>query len=436
MDNLQLLQNIDDLQYESEINVLAAIGECYQKAINMLFDDNCDIKYIQETFNIYQESNVVNSIKELFNKVINFFKSVFDKLNSYIKRSMMSKENIYTANMLMIYGTILETKPSPSVQQEAAVMTTKALRKESDKRKASFEKEQNKIQKEVDRNNKKIETRLHKYGRTTFNDRPLRDEEVKEIAQAVVDTAAKRGDLEKIMSDIEHSEEYIKSSILSKFSQKLVLNHNLAKLYRDSKIDFKKEHHRIMKMKKAADKINTIEPGSDKEKELEMDLKLINDFANSLGQALDSVARTNEWTPQKLYDTIYGGGYAHRAGSLLKSSAKTIFGMVKNAPEILKYNAEFNSYMYDMHHAYMDAYEKNKEIRKEMDIHMNKLIGIINFVVLDNIKEETYGRKDCPWNSRVDAIGDPAAFAQAGPFTMAFKILQYVITGDNGMFFN
>jgi hypothetical protein len=79
-------------------------------------------------------------------------------------------------------------------------------------------------------------------------------------------------------------------------------------------------------------------------------------------------------------------------------------------------DAEFDNYYHD------DINE-----RKKYGVKLNKTMGVLKFVGLDNLKEETYRWTDDPFNSQSYGEGNGTTFIAGGPISVVFTIVCVMV---------
>ena len=100
-----ILNYIDEVTFRSEIDVLIAVCESYEKALAIISNEDYSETIIQESFSIYMEDGEEGfSIKALFKKVILFFKNVCAKIKGLFQRciSVNKQKYIQSYNTLLI----------------------------------------------------------------------------------------------------------------------------------------------------------------------------------------------------------------------------------------------------------------------------------------------------------------------------------------------
>ena len=419
--NQIILEYVEDARVESEIDVLLAIGEGYSKILTIANENGFEnLDTIMESFGIFMESDsssddnssgnkTTSSIKALFTKIINFIKEAFRKISGVFKRRFVdNKKNIYLAgNVLRIMDALEKVeqpnKPNPvneydssdifsdeDIYQEGLFKPSKAKR-EADKTAMAFRLKRT-YAKEM--NLKKLKTAIKSFKKDTW---PQFDEGVIRNAAMLLEMSNSLG---KIRSKMD---EMTKPGYLSKLGSR-------ANAEEDKKVQ-KNIDRQISKN------------GIDK---VEQDLKLIENFAETFGKALNYISKRDNFSVANCKRIVYGG---HPIKQGLASTADCLFGIFNRTSKILPDINKYGELLYDAHETLSDYVKKDERIRNTMNIKMNKVINKLMFV-LDAIKEETYGWEDDPFNKQSYGSFNIFTLNAGGPFTIAYKLIMTALTKD------
>ena len=407
----EILNEIDSNNNESEIAVMMAICESYTKLANI----------ISNTDHIVQESsdNTHNSIKDFISKIYNFCKSVINKITNYFKKILNKKKELtYVVNSLRILEYI-KTMKRDKVTQEAFLNSKDNERNEALKRVNDKKKVAKSINKDIKRNEKKVAKDIKK----TFNKNNLYYDlsvnDIKEIVNHVTSdmTDDEFDKLKKLINDTEIKMNDVSPKFKKKLKQIIDMSDYIDhtnKTLANVKTDF-----------------NIAKKGAQNPQKVEHDLGVLKNVAESFGKTLNDMSNTAIFDFDNIKNIAYGG---HPIKSSLGAVANWIAGCLKNIPELLKNATEYERRLYDTHHIMTDYFENDIEQRKELGIKTNKMLsGTI--MLLDNIKEETYGwQDDVFYNLQSYGQGNGMTLMLGGPFTTLFKAINYLLTKDPGVF--
>ena len=417
--NHSLLFDIDRMIDISETEVMIAICESYQKIMNMFVNSDNESIILESCLIMESEDNGnKSSIKNILTRIFDFFKKVVNKIANHFKKILdKKKEIIYVTNCLRIVEC-LKFMNKPSMTQEAFVddkERKEALKRMNEKKKiakAVHKDLSNRNEKDVAKNIKKTFNKNNLYYDLSVND-------IRSIVSAATSdlTDEEFNKLKKLINDTEIG----MNEVNPKYEKKLKQILGMSK--------YMNESNKVMVSMRAD---FNIKRQSDKDKaKVEKDLNVLKAMSESLGKTLNDISNTSVFEFDNIKNIVYGG---HTVRSSIGAVANWLAGCLKNIPELLKNASEYERTLYDTHHDMTDYFEQDVKERKELGIKTNKLLAGTMFM-LDNIKEETYGWKDdVIFNNQSYGQGNPVTMIMGGPFTVAFKIVNYLITKDSSVF--
>ena len=522
-----LLEYVDDTIFESEINVLASMAESYQKALKILECVDYDENVIQESFSLYmkdfssdqtpevfQESlfrkktekekeqdavdrqnaeheneiikrmddkekelndrvarndviyyNRKSSIKNLFKRIISFFKSVCTKLSGLIKRcyDINKKKYMITYNMLRVIDELNRVFSSKAFNEYVAgeiddeVFQEALIRKKTEK-----EKEQDEIDKRSAKHEKEIIKRMDDKEKEHNKNIEAYDKEYKKFVRALrikfKPDVFTRTLSRKDISDI------VKTTCLGANKDELVklrravgdiTNGNFEKV--DEKIfetlklvvhtsravgEFKtyKEHNKIRKNVVISDKQKAIAEKNinrDTTAKTLYDIELLEKFADTFGLELNRISGRDHFSAENLKALIYGPNKILTIpATVVTFTASTVFNLLTKAafalsmfnPKIIldgiRYAGEELNHMDDEFSAFSD---NDRELRKEFGIRLNKVMDVVRFGAIDNLAEETYRWGSDPFNALTYGQGNITSTIAAGPFTLFVMLISTIV---------
>lgn len=436
-----ILESIDDLRFQSEIDVLISIGESYQKALDIFMTGDSDQIIVLESVGIFSESTG-SSIVELFNKIFNFFKAAFSRFSNFIKKKFVNREKdlIFNINMLRIMEQL---KTATKVTQEAAsdemdedlyqeglFSSTPSERLARDAQR-HLKDEKKEAQKQLKSQQKMSKVLRKQYKRQDFY-RELSEQEILDVVKQVTANLS-TDEFNKLKNTLINAENQDIKKIEQDTMHNLMFLYNLSEYMGKTKPKLEsigKGYMTDERKSSMKDKVeNNLEKSAQKHgnAKLKEDLKLLQEMADTLGKTLNQMSRRDNFSYDNLKSMVYGG---RPVKSIFGSVANCLFGIIKNGKEILPRLSTYGDILYSAHHQLADYVEKDEETRKEMGLEVNKTIKAVMFI-LDNIKEETYGwDDDFFFNKQSYGNGDIAALSYGGPFTICMGIIMFALTKD------
>ena len=443
--NQIILEYVEDARAESEIDVLLAIGEGYSKILTIANENGFEnLDTIMESFGIFMESDsssddnssgnkTTSSIKALFTKIINFIKEAFRKISGVFKRRFVdNKKNIYLAgNVLRIMDALEKVeqpnRPNPvneydssdifsdeDIYQEGLFKPSKAKR-EADKTAMAF--------------------RLKRTYAKEMNLKELTMSDIKGIVDAVTNNLSKE-EFKKLKTAIKSFKEdtwpQFDEGVIRNAAMLLEMSNSLGKIR--SKMDEMTKPGYLSKLgsRANAEEDKKVQKNIDRQiskngiDKVEQDLKLIENFAETFGKALNYISKRDNFSVANCKRIVYGG---HPIKQGLASTADCLFGIFNRTSKILPDINKYGELLYDAHESLSDYVKKDERIRNTMNIKMNKVINKLMFV-LDAIKEETYGWEDDPFNKQSYGGFNIYTLNAGGPFTIAYKLIMVALTKD------
>ena len=464
--NTGILEYVDDVAFKSEIDVLIAITESYRKALNIIASEDYSDEIIQESFHIYMEDGEAFSIRALFKKIINFFKSICAKLKSIVSRCFDSNKRKYiqTYNALMIVNELgrifsnnivnewLSDEISDEVFQEALFDRKSSQEKEEEeymKGQVAREKEldQNMATKEknLEKNAKLNEAELRKtvasirkqvYCDDKFT-RLLNKQDVERIVK-VACLGASKEELKKLRDAINQIKttgnfEGIDKKMFDTLKMTINVGESFGKMKEVDRHHIKPNIVISNDVKKAADK-NISRDNT--EKTVMHDLSLLEKFADTFGSALNQLAGRDYFSEENLKALMYGpqkiitipataGGFV--LSTVTNLLTKTAYALATFNPKEIYYDiTEFGKRMDAVDEEFNKFADDDTKLRKEYGVKLNKTATALRYGVLDNVKEETYRWEDCPFNTLTYGQGNMTTAIAGGPITLTVILVGMI----------
>ena len=465
-----ILEAVNNATIESEIDVLIAITESYQKVLTILECSDYDESVIQESFSLYMESDdeegKESSIKNLFKRIISFFKSVCSKISDLIQRCFNKNKRYYMAtyNVLMIvdemnrifssktFNEYVSGEIDDEVFQEALFGRTKSEaekeQNEIDKRQKAQEKEinkrMNKEEKENEKNTKAYDKEYKKFIRTLRRKfkpesffRELSRKDIKDIVK-VVCLGCSKNELTKLRNAVNDIAKGNFENVDDNIYETLKLLTYTSK----SVGTFKKhaEHNRMRKNVVISDKqrnaaLNKID--SNTSQKSSFDLALLDKFADTFGVELNRLSGRDHFSAENLKALVYGPNKIFTIpATIVTFTTSTVFNLLTKAAFAL---SMFNPKMIidgirdcgrELDHL-DDEFDKfasdDKILRKELGVRLNRTMDVVRFGAIDNIAEETYRWRNCPFNSLTYGTGNEITTIAGGPITLTVILISTIV---------
>lgn len=438
--NTELFQMIDEVTDQAEINVLIAIGESYSKMLEIA-DAVEDEDVIQE-FAIFMEASKLDGLKNLFIKAANFIKAGFNKITSMIeKRMVKDKRCLIMLGNMMLVANVLDGKPK-KITESYVDNDSDDIYQEGLFKKTENEKKYNELVRAENKREKLFGKSLKKLVNDDIYHRRLSKEEINELVD-ILSTTMKQSDWNKFRDDIVK----VSQSDGGQFAKDTFQNLAFIKYLSN---DLKQ----LKYIREKAEIDRGVENAKEKfgETRVKMDIKLVEEFQNTLGNTFNKIAKTKTFSTHQCMSILYGD---NRFKSLLKTLGQALFDLVEAVPKTIKeVKAESNNIfdfmmrtpnkiiddigaaggqLYNAQHNFKDYMTRDKWSRDEANISLNKTVEGVMFA-LDNLKEETWGyQDDYVFNYQAYSNGNLVALNMGGPITMAVRllfILGHAIAGD------
>ena len=452
-----ILEQVSNVTEEAEIDVLIAIGESYCKYFSMLSVTN-DTELIQESF-IFMEADskggTVDKIKEVFVKLGQYIKAAFSKITGFIQKKFVTyTADIYgTINLLYLSDAIIKANPDEVVTEyevfEEAM--TPAEQKEALKR---FEEKKAAVKQEV-KNEKKTEKAMFKSLKKNYadvvNKRLLTKDDLNDLVKTLRQKISPN-DFRKLQSELKDIQKDKSKEMCEHAARNLAMIDNMY----ENMVKANKAEQEFLEKFNAEHNWKS-EQRSDRD--IEMRLELIDKFANTLGQVLNDMTKSDNFSAANLQKYIYNDKSFSYIGDSLKqilsktpkvvSSAKECFNKATSIANMHQHNKgdigtktiekaaeagkEYGPRLYEAHKKYDDAVFEDNMKRKELGMKANATANGILFA-LNQIKEETYGYTDDSLFNKIaydskNPIAKVAAGYLAGPFTMLKKTILTIVAG-------
>ena len=444
-----ILNYIDEVTFRSEIDVLIAVCESYEKALAIISNEDYSETIIQESFSIYMEDGEEGfSIKALFKKVILFFKNVCAKIKGLFQRciSVNKQKYIQSYNTLLIvdelnkmfssnlFNEYMADEISAEVFQEGLF----SRKSEQEKEEEEYMKGQVAREKELNENVKTNEQALQDFvkqlRRKVFCDdkmtRMLNKRDVENIVK-VTCIGASKDELRKLqnaVTDITKNDNF--QGIDKNAASTLNLITTTGKSFGEANFVKKTRSIDDYTRERAQQKIdsnNTIKA--------EMDIDLLEKFAETFGKGYNHLSGRDYLSAENLKAIIYGGEkFITIPATIGLFTVSTVFNLLTRAISgIINFNptaiykdiTDFGKEM-DRLDAEFDKFSDNDTmLRREYGVKLNKTMQLTRTAVLDNIKEETYRWEDCPFNAR-SYNGDMMSMIAGGPITLVFILTSMI----------
>jgi len=456
-----IIDDIDNAVSSSEIDVLIAIGESYQKLLDMMEYTDLDESIIQETclFMEADDSNTNNdsksSIKAVFNKIIDFIKTAFSKISDIFRKKFIKNKESMTivANMFTIMDSVKHVKqPKPTkesyygdeddeVVQEGLFNKTpqEKLADQARKNIKAENKQKATEEKKLSKEKAKLNKALSKEYKSAIRKRQLTKNDIKAISEHIANvlTPEEFKNLQNAISQFEKgqleriSKDTIKNVLLIDTLSKhlMEINEVADRILKPGYISGHSDNVRYLNKKdmKVVENINKQTEKSSRVK-VEKDLKLMRKFAETLGKELNELSKTDNFSYENLKRMMYGG---NTFGTMLASTANCLWNIGKRAPKLVTDLSKHGEKLYIAHHMLDDYMIEDDALRKELGVELNKTMKILKTVVLDNIKEETYGwQDDEAFNDKSYRDQNLTTLCLGGPITLSFKLIMLAITRD------
>lgn len=451
MNNI-ILEYVDEVTLASEIDVLIAITESYQKALTMLDYVDYDDSIIQESFSIYMENDEPSSIKSLFKKIVTFFKNVCSKLGSIVNRCINANKKKFTAtyNVLCIIDELNRIFSSKVFNEyvddaiDADVFQESLFRKkeEWEKEEEELNKRMNKKEKDLEKNVKQHEQEFNKFIRTMRRKfkpdmftKNLSRKDIQDIVKFIC-VGASKTELTKLrnaVNDITNDNfENVDKQLFDTLSLLTSTSSALGKYKREFNTRLKE--NKIITRKHIDAANEKIKDKYEKDyMKSQYDMALLEKFADTFGKELNKLSGTNTFSFENLKAMIYGPNKIHTVpASLVTFTKSALFNMITKAAFAL---SMFNPKMIidgikqcgddlnKVDDAFAEFAEHDTQLRKEYGIRLNKTMTFLRVGILDNIKEETYRWTDCPFNSMAYGKGNDTALIAGGPITVSVILI-------------
>lgn len=443
---------IDDIMDSSEIDVLISIGESYVKTLDILYNSEFDERIIQESC-MYMEStgsddkssdnkqSIVSYIKNLFSKIFNYVKTAFNKVLNVVKNRFDKNQKYIaaSANIFAIADQIINSSSSYSEGYYEEDCNNDDLFQEGlfktdeEKFANSFTREANKAIKKKNKEEKKtqdqaiktIEKALNKQFSNEIYNRLLTKNEIQNIARKVT-LMVNKDELKILQTELKKMQS---SSDMRNISESTKRNYKLIENLKNADIDANREMQKLYQELTIADKSSR-----HGKLDTEMRVKLVEDFANTMGKTLNKLSNTQHLSEENLKNAIYGNGSLFATvASYFGAVFKRIPEAIKNASHLSTSAADFGKELYESHIDFDDAVFDDEQKRKEYGLRMNNIARTTLFA-LDQIKEETYGWADDKWfNKQSYAKNNIITSYLGGPCTCIMKILNCLWIGPSAL---
>lgn len=445
---------IGELEESSGIDVLISIGESYVKELEIMCNNGFNERYIQESCVFMESDNtdgnnsnnkqsVGSYIKNLFTKVFNYIKSVFNKILNIIKNKFTKNQRYIaaSANVFAIADRIINMSSNYSEEyyddsiddylyQEGLFKTDEekfanAVVKETKKTIKKNEKQQQLKQKEAQKTREQairdIEKALKKQFSNEIYTRLLSTSEINNIAHKV-SVMVSPEELRKLQTELRKMQS---SSDMRNISEETKKNFALIERLKEADVNNNKEIQNMYQQLTIAQK-SAVHGKTD----TEMRVKLVEDFANTMGKTLNKLSKTEHLSADNLKNAIYGNGSIFSTvASYFAAIFKRIPEAIKNAKHLSEDAAKFGKELYDSHIDFDDAVFEDERKRQEYGLRMNNVARTALFA-LDQVKEESYGWADDEWfNKQSYGKNNIITSYLGGPVTCLIKILNCLFVG-------
>lgn len=470
MNQSVLLEYVDDIIFESEIDVLIAITESYQKALTMFEYVDYDDSIIQESFSIYMENDDnVSSIKNLFKKIISFFKNVCSKIGNIIQRCFNRNKKNYTTtyNFLLIVDELnrvfssktfteyFEGNIDEEVFQEALFGRTKSeaekeeeeINKRQKKQEKDTEKRLSEKEKELKKNTKQHDKEFEKFVRTLRRKfkpdsltRNLSRGDIRDIVKLIC-VGATKDELIKLRKSVKD----ITDGNFEKVDKHIFDTMNLLTKTSTSVSEYKKVFDAKLKKNKVINSKRMYEADQEISRKqrldvnkCEFDLKLLEAFSDTFGAQLNKLSGQDHFSFENLKALVYGSNKIFTIPATIATfTTSTVFNLLTKAafalsmfnPKIIIDGIrECGKELNRIDDEFNDFADNDIQLRKEYGIRLNKTMQVVRVGILDNIKEETYRWEDCPFNATVYGVNanGPTMIA-AGPLTSMVILVGTIV---------
>lgn len=446
-----ILEYVDEVSLCSEIDVLIAITESYRKALSIISDDSYNDAIIQESFSVYMEDGEGgSSIKNLFKKVIGFFKNLCAKVKSIFERVFNTNKKYATQsyNVLCIIAElnkVFSTKTfteymngeiTDEVFQEALFDRKSTQEKEEEEYMKGQVAREKELEKNVKSNDAAVQNLVKDLRKKVLVDerltRILNQNEVENIVRVVCLGASKEelGKLRSAIDQIKHNNyEGIDKNIYSNLSMII----HTGRAYSEVKEETFKKGHAISDTTRVAANKNIINDNTEK---TVLDIGLLEKFADTFGRELNKLSGRDYFSAENLKAILYGD---HKMLNVLTTSIgftiSTAFNLITKAAyalatfkpqHILEDISHFGAEIDQMDSDFFNFVDNDTVLRKECSIKLNKTLGVMSTGVLGNIREETYRWGDCPFNTASYGRSNFMTMVAGGPITLTFMFVSMV----------
>ena len=444
-----ILNYIDEVTFRSEIDVLIAVCESYEKALAIISNEDYSEDIIQESFSIYMEDGENGfSIKALFKKVILFFKNVCAKIKGLFLRCVTVNKTKYiqSYNALLIVDELnkmfssnifkeyMEDQISAEVFQEGLFDRKSEQEKEEEEYMKGQVVREKELNENVKANDKALQDFVKQLRRKVFADdkftRMLSKKDVENIVK-VTCIGASKDELRKLqdaVNDITKNNNF--QGIDKNAVSTIGLIATTGKSFSDAKAIKKTNSIDDYTRERAQQKIdsnNTIKA--------EMDIDLLEKFAETFGKGYNLLSGRDYLSADNLKAVIYGSEkFITIPATIGLFTVSTVFNLlVRAVTGIVNFNPkaiirdieDFGTEMDKLDAEFDKFSDQDTVLRKEYGVKLNKTMALTRTAVLDNIKEETYRWEDCPFNAR-SYNGDMMTMIAGGPITLVFILTSMI----------
>lgn len=444
-----ILNYIDEVTFRSEIDVLIAVCESYEKALAIISNEDYSEDIIQESFSIYMEDGENGfSIKALFKKVILFFKNVCAKIKGLFLRCVTVNKTKYiqSYNALLIVDELnkmfssnifkeyMEDQISAEVFQEGLFDRKSEQEKEEEEYMKGQVVREKELNENVKANDKALQDFVKQLRRKVFADdkftRMLSKNDVENIVK-VTCIGASKDELRKLqdaVNDITKNNNF--QGIDKNAVSTIGLITTTGKSFGDAKAIKKTNSIDDYTRERAQQKIdsnNTIKA--------EMDIDLLERFAETFGKGYNLLSGRDYLSADNLKAVIYGSEKfitipatigLFTVSTVFNLLVRAVTGIVNFNPKAIIRDIEDFGKEMDVLDAEFDKFsDQDTVLRKEYGVKLNKTMALTRTAVLDNIKEETYRWEDCPFNARA-YNGDMTSMIAGGPITVTVMLVAMI----------
>lgn len=382
----------------AELDILYAEGVACIKMMNVILENGCSDSIITESYDMFFEDGDRKSIgakvKDFFTKIWTYIKTAVSKITSIITNKFERNKRFMTTaiNVFALANCVLED--NGPIEEMYIDEMSKDVKDVSDK--------------------------LMKKYQDQLQNRIISKSDLRAIVNAAKCKSTPE-EFDKLKQELDKIQNSDMRSFTNETNRNMLFIDKQVELLSTMNSNYQK-YVQNAKLEKKSDKMGS--------EDVEMRVKLVEEFANSMGEVLNKMTGSKDFNENNLKNALYG------TGSVFALTASTILHILKQSPKLITQRKRINEIMkdygkdlYEANVKFDDAVFDDEQARKELGMRMNKTAQVLLFSI-NQIKEESYGWADDEWfNKQSYARNNPITSYVGGPFTMTFKLISAAVFG-------